>query len=137
MSLRVNNGFGKFTDVFATRRIDNLLLQPFVGHTLQQEINSVKSFVDLLRLNPINANTKVYIYATWGHRDGALGFTNFLDMWNNHQASLNGTFLFSRSSYDLLLSTLQADGYTVGLFRLDIPLQHYQMRFSAETELVL
>ncbi|MCA9131728.1 MAG: hypothetical protein KDA45_01170 [Planctomycetales bacterium] len=105
-------------------RLDNLFLQPFYGATARQEIDSVKQFVDLARSNTANGEMSVYIYATWGQNTVA---DPFLDTWKNHVAALDDPFVPSVSSYDLVVSTLKAEGYDVGL----IPAGH---TFAAITE---
>ena len=101
-----NFDLGEFPNAFQ-QDIDRLILQPFTGSSFQAELNSTEILIDTFRANPDNATDPVFIYATWGLQE------NFLSIWNDHVATLEGAFVQSASTYDLLLSELEKDGYEV------------------------
>lgn len=73
---------GTFQDGLRTD-LDTLFLQPFYGSTLRQEIESFETLVDTARQNSGNANTRVFLFATWAARSDD---SDLLSHWNGHTA---------------------------------------------------
>jgi hypothetical protein len=101
--------YGNYVNGLA-QPLDNVFLQPFPGSTVRQEVDSIKSLIDYTRMNPANADTRFFVYAGWGDRVNSAN-QDFLTVWNTHTATLNGSFVASESTYDLIMSTLKAEGY--------------------------
>jgi len=110
---------GKYRDALS-KPVDNVILQPFYGVTIAQEIQAIKNLIDYTRINPENFDTRFFIYATWGTPiDGDSG-QQFYNNWLTHQATLDGAFIPSRSTYVLVQAELARLGYDVPL----IPVGH-------------
>ncbi len=88
--------FCTYTDVLANNRTDNLFLQPSYGASVGAEIAGKKSFIDLAKLNPLNSNTRFFLYATWAHRVDQETVSRFFDTWTNFQPTLSGDFVRQR-----------------------------------------
>lgn len=69
----VNTTFGRFREALPNHEWDVVTLQlfykrPFEGFpqsTIQSDIDSIVSFINLARQNPDNSDTTFYIYASW------------------------------------------------------------------------
>ncbi len=113
-------GFGVYTTALSQGRIDNLVLQPHYGSSVANEIQSMKNLIDLAKQNPLNNNTRFYLYAPWGTQTDTGTGQSFYDTWNNFQATLPGGYAPSRSTFDLMMRELDMAGYDVTL----IPVGH-------------
>jgi Dockerin type I domain len=94
--------------------IDNVIFQPFYGATIAQEINAIKNLINYTKQNPDNANTRFFIYATWGVETDTKGVA-FYDHWKNHKATLRENWTPSKSTFDLMLQELHQTGYEISL----------------------
>jgi Dockerin type I domain len=94
--------------------VDNVFLQPFYGATVAQEIHAIRNIINYTKANPANADTRFYLYATWGVQTDLMG-VSFYDHWNTHTASLGEDWSPSKSTFDLMLTELRQSGYEISL----------------------
>ena len=94
---------GTYTQAFASTHIDALILQPFLGATVRQELDAAKLLINQFRSNSINANSRVLIYATWGANDSV----SFQQRWDQQGATLDSLFSQSSQVYDLFMQELR------------------------------
>lgn len=64
--------FGKYSEALSNFQWDAVTLQPHgaQGSTLQDDVDSILSFIESTRSNPANTNTTFYIYEAWPDRLG-------------------------------------------------------------------
>ncbi len=110
----ITNSYGRFPTAFNTP-ISNFFLQPSRGATVAQEIQAIKSFIDLARQNPANANSRFFINASWGPTLEPGSGESYYDVWRSFEATLDGGMIASKSTFDLIMSELRATGYEVGI----------------------
>jgi hypothetical protein len=94
--------WGAYSDAFKTK-LNFVTLQPFQGATIRQEAQSIVSFIDQLRSNPINANTRVLIYATSPYQSEG----PFLQSWNRQGLTLDSPFVSSKQTFDLIYNEVR------------------------------
>lgn len=100
---------GPYPSAFRSR-IDTLVVQPFYGASLREEIDAIESLIGEVRSHTVNSDTRLLLYSTWGYNrtDG-----DFTRTWNTHAADLDAPFIPSRSTYDLILSELALSDHLV------------------------
>jgi hypothetical protein len=95
--------WGLYQDAFRNTRLDAVTFQPFQGAKIRDEIQSILTLAHQLRSNPINANTKILIYATAPYQSEG----PFLQSWNRNGLDLDSPFQSSKQSFDLILSEVR------------------------------
>ncbi len=95
--------YGSYSQAFpsTTRKLDAIMLQPFYGSTVRQEVASAVQMVDLLRSSPLNADTRVLLYLTW---PTLLPGVSYQDAWNAPVSSLDSPFVPSAAGHVLFVS---------------------------------
>jgi len=111
--------FGMYRQALA-QPVDNVILQPFYGSTIAEEIQAIKNLIDYTRMNPENIDTRFFIYATWGVAVDSESRLPFYDTWITHEATLDGPFVPSQSTYAMIQAELIRSGYDAPL----IPVGH-------------
>jgi hypothetical protein len=91
-----------------TTRSDNaLILQPFYGVTVQQELDAALEMIRQFRSNAANAQSRIMVYATWGAHGPGNGGVPFLTTWNRTDFSLDSNFEPSAKTFELFLTELR------------------------------
>lgn len=98
------SSLGTYSQAFATSRIDALVLQPFLGATVRQEIDAAKQLITQFRSNSVNADSRILIYATWGANNST---QSFQQRWDEKGATLDSQFSQSSQVYDLFMQELR------------------------------
>jgi hypothetical protein len=121
--------FGQLQTAFApngTTRFDAVSLQPFYGNTIREEVEAAKTLVSMLRSNPLNADTRVLIYAAWNlQTDGP-----FLQAWNQTGQTLDSPFIPSANTYQIFLDELRKTVPTADL----LPVGHVLAELAKQME---
>jgi len=110
----ISPDFGKFRDALTKHRWDAVTLQPFYKRpfegfpqsTMQTDIDSILSFIELTRRNPANKNTKYYIYESWPFLWTGKPFRNAWDATTVDDPSTATSH--TRDYYEHLLKRLRA-----------------------------
>lgn len=84
-----SKAFGRFRDALSNHHWDAVSLQAFYKNpgegfpqsTMQTDIDSVLSFIEVTRQNPANSDTKFYIYQSWATLGGAIDETAYQTRW--------------------------------------------------------
>jgi hypothetical protein len=95
---------GTYDVAFANNKLDIITLQPFYGPTIRQEAAAASQIVQLLRQNPMNANTRVLILATWPQ---LIVGQSYQQQWNTSGFTLDSAFVPSAQAYELFMSELR------------------------------
>ena len=82
----------------------------FTGQVFERKSGSIESLIADVRSHPINSDTRLLLYSTWGYNRNEDDFKN---TWNTHSAELDAPFVPSRSTYDLILSELALSNHVV------------------------
>jgi len=98
-----SSNFGQYSQAFATVKLDVVTLQPFYGNTIREEVQSAKAMVQQLRMNPLNLDTRILVFAAWNRQDDG----DFLQVWNRTDLNVDSTFVPSAQAYDIFLSELR------------------------------
>ena len=98
-----------------SQAVDNVFLQPHYNSTVAQEIQSIKNFIDYTRQNPANADTRFFLYAPWGEQVSGTTHLSFYDTWVSHSATLDGDYIASKSTFELMMKVLKESGYELSL----------------------
>jgi|GEM_PF-4909823 len=95
---------GSWPQHFASVQYDALVLQPFNGPTIRQEVQAAQQFISDFRGNSTNANSRVLIYAIWASNTVAAPFQT---TWNRQDFTLDSPFVPSALTYSLFMQELR------------------------------
>lgn len=98
--------YGKFTTALPGNTWSAVTMQPYSGHTLEEEIDSALEFIDLTRSNPANSETVFYVYESWPNRING----SYEEQWLEPLTNLsNPRATRSRAFFDLFYDSLSAE----------------------------
>jgi len=102
-------GVVRYSAAFASTKFDSIMLEPFYGATIREEVNAAKQLINQLHLNPVNADTRILIYAVWPN----INFDPLTTTWNRQDFTLDTPFVPSAKAYDLFMQELRIDAPNV------------------------
>ena len=99
--------FGTYGNALPNYQWDYLVLQihAAMDSTLGADLSAIANFAALLRSNPLNADTPIYIYTPWSSQpfDPVIPGVTYPDLWLRPAADLpDQPTVMSRAYYDLL-----------------------------------
>lgn len=95
-----------YGSAFANSKIDALFLQPWYEATIRQEAAAAVQLVRQLRLNPVNSETRVLVYSTWGSHTPT---SSFVDTWTIGGLNLDSPFVPSAMAVEMFMAELKKD----------------------------